>query len=70
MGKNQSLSWLSQNWNYILGGSIFLAFVYYDSSLPKEVSASNETLYLLTVLPAFMYFVVLHPLFRDSEKTK
>ena len=68
MKTNQNSSGLLQNWNYILAGIIFLAYVYYDSSLPQQVSADNEIIYLLTVLPTFMYFLILYPLmWADGE---
>jgi ABC-type Co2+ transport system permease subunit len=68
MKTNRNSSGLLQNWNYIVAGIIFLAYVYYDSSWPRQVSADNEMIYLLTVLPAFMYFLILHPLmWADDE---
>jgi hypothetical protein len=68
MKTNQNSIWFLQNWSYILAGIIFFALVYYDSNLPQQVSADNEMIYLLTVLPAFMYFLILHPLmWADDE---
>ena len=67
MGINRNTNWLSQNWNYSLAIIIFLVFVNYDSNLPPNVSGKNEMLYPLTILPAFVYFIVLHPLMRESD---